>query len=183
MSNVNLADPTEPPLEELYMNLLNAPPGIYSPDECPMPTGNLTRHHPSQGSTTTSSTHLLHPQSHPLQRQSPTSSPSLHPQQNPSDLSSLCCPAHERIVHLLLQRGANVDMQNSRGQTPLHLAAQRGHLGIVRLLLMAPQPVDVNARDRFGSTPLHLASENGHVEVVRLLVAHHARVDVRSTRE
>ncbi|KAB8079278.1 ankyrin repeat-containing domain protein [Aspergillus leporis] len=87
----------------------------------------------------------------------------------------------ERVVALLLQRGVNVNVRNSRGQTPLHIAAQNGQLDVVRLLL-ASQQIDVNARDQQGSTPLHLASEKGHVEVVQLLVAHGARLDVRSGR-
>jgi ankyrin repeat protein len=85
------------------------------------------------------------------------------------------------VVALLLQRGVNVNVRNSRGQTPLHIAAQNGQLDVVRLLL-ASQQIDVNARDQQGSTPLHLASEKGHVEVVQLLVAHGARLDVRSGR-
>lgn len=82
---------------------------------------------------------------------------------------------------LLLQRGVNVNVQDSRGQTPLHIAAQCGHLGVVRLLLTT-EHIDVNARDHHGSTPLHVASEKGHVEVVQLLVAHGARLDARSGR-
>ncbi|KAE8392553.1 ankyrin repeat-containing domain protein [Aspergillus alliaceus] len=87
----------------------------------------------------------------------------------------------ERVVSLLLQRGVNVNVQDSRGHTPLHIAAQHGHLGVVRLLL-ATEQIDVNARDHNGSTPLHMASEKGHVDVVQLLVAHGARLDLRSGR-
>ncbi|GAB1200473.1 hypothetical protein APSETT444_009846 [Aspergillus pseudonomiae] len=103
------------------------------------------------------------------------------PQSNPRTPQE---PSHgtERVVSLLLlQRGVNVNVQDSRGQTPLHIAAQCGHLGVVRLLL-ATEHIDVNARDHHGSTPLHVASEKGHVEVVQLLVAHGARLDARSGR-
>ncbi|OJJ42481.1 hypothetical protein ASPZODRAFT_76746, partial [Penicilliopsis zonata CBS 506.65] len=84
-----------------------------------------------------------------------------------------------QIINLLIQRGANVNVHNARGQTPLHIAAQQGDLNTVSLLL-ASYPIDVNARDRSGCTPLHLASENGHAQVVSLLVAHHAQLDAKS---
>lgn len=83
-------------------------------------------------------------------------------------------------MHLLLSNGANVNVQNANGQTPLHIAAQHGHIGIVRLLL-ASKFIDVNIQDHRGATPLHLASENGHAMVVTLLVEHNARLDVRTT--
>ncbi|KAJ5491763.1 hypothetical protein N7539_003330 [Penicillium diatomitis] len=114
---------------------------------------------------------------------------SLPPQTRPNSIpdqpsqpgpNSSCCSAHERIVHLLLSNGANVNVQNANGQTPLHIAAQHGHLGIVRLLL-ASKFIDVNIQDHRGATPLHLASENGHAMVVTLLVEHDARLDVRTT--
>lgn len=73
-----------------------------------------------------------------------------------------------------------MNIQNARGQTPLHIAAQKGDISIVRLLLDS-KTVNVNAQDSSGATPLHLASENGHIEVVKLLVAHNAQLDVRAT--
>ncbi|EPS26278.1 hypothetical protein POX_c04747 [Penicillium oxalicum] len=123
----------------------------------------------------------------PNQLNSPASS--LPPQTRPNSIpdqpsqpgpNSSCCSAHERIVHLLLSNGANVNVQNANGQTPLHIAAQHGHIGIVRLLL-ASKFIDVNIQDHRGATPLHLASENGHAMVVTLLVEHNARLDVRTT--
>lgn len=91
-----------------------------------------------------------------------------------------CSPTQEGIVHMLLARGADVNIQNNRGQTPLHIAAQRGDMSIVRLLLTS-KFINVDAQDCWGATPLHLASENGHIEVVKLLVAHNAQLNVRAS--
>ena len=63
----------------------------------------------------------------------------------------------------------------------LSLAADFGHLEIVRLLLDAGE--DPNRYNPVGghshTTPLHQASGRGHDEVVRLLVERGARLDLK----
>src|SRR3990172_7504907 len=71
-------------------------------------------------------------------------------------------------VQALLDAGANVNAVDEFGKTPLHGAAARGHVEVVRAL-RAAAGANVNARDDFGRTPLHEAAERGHVEVVRAL--------------
>ena len=51
--------------------------------------------------------------------------------------------------------------------TPLHVAAQNGHVGTVELLLN--EGADFNLRFD-GQTPLYLAARSGHTPVVRLLI-------------
>ncbi|HYM09704.1 MAG TPA: ankyrin repeat domain-containing protein [Bryobacterales bacterium] len=65
----------------------------------------------------------------------------------------------------------------------LALAAQHGHLEIVRLLLDAGEdPNRYNPKGNHGhSTPLHQAVWSGHEAVVRLLVERGARLDIRDT--
>jgi ankyrin repeat protein len=53
--------------------------------------------------------------------------------------------------------------------SPLILAAERGHVGVVRLLLA--RGADVNATDSFGDTALHEAVCEGHEEVVSILLS------------
>src|SRR5205823_11445203 len=68
-------------------------------------------------------------------------------------------------------------------QMALALAAQHGHLEVVRLLLDAGE--DPNRYNPDGnhahSTPLHQAVLAGHETVVRLLVERGARLDMRDT--
>jgi ankyrin repeat protein len=65
----------------------------------------------------------------------------------------------------------------------LALAAQHGHVEIVRLLLEAGE--DPNRYNPDGnhshSTPLHQAALAGHEAVVRLLVERGARLDIKDT--
>ena len=51
--------------------------------------------------------------------------------------------------------------------TPLHYAANNGHLRIVEHLIN--QKADINALDRFGRTPLRFAIENEKFSVVEFL--------------
>jgi len=51
--------------------------------------------------------------------------------------------------------------------TPLHYAAQEGHLSVVEYLVH--QKADLKAEDYYGHTPLILASENGKSNVVEFL--------------
>ena len=70
----------------------------------------------------------------------------------------------------MLKPAEILEAEPRRGYTPLFMACQKGHEGVVRLLL-AHAATDVNqARTDVGATPLYMACQNGHEEVVRLLV-------------
>ncbi len=63
----------------------------------------------------------------------------------------------------------NVAIRFSEGKTPLHAAAEKGHLGYVKYLLSRAAPV--NAKDISSATALHEAVRYGHVECVNTLLA------------
>ncbi|MHC4750482.1 MAG: ankyrin repeat domain-containing protein [Planctomycetota bacterium] len=71
-------------------------------------------------------------------------------------------------VKLLISQGADVNVKNNDGQTPLHYAARRGHKEVVELLLA--NGADVNARDRMSKTPVEHAMGGNHREIVQLLI-------------
>ncbi|XXQ35589.1 Ankyrin repeat domain-containing protein [Plasmodiophora brassicae] len=75
------------------------------------------------------------------------------------------------VAEMLLNcPGINVRIPDVEdGMTPLRVAAERGHVEIVALLLSDPG-VDVNAQDKLGKTPLLAAASEGHVDVVTLLI-------------
>jgi cytohesin len=94
-------------------------------------------------------------------------------------------PLHEAIlsrnkaaVASLVGQGAAVNASDDMfGSTPLHLAAQHGHLEIAALLLDHKAVVD--ARDKAGKTPLHWATQSGHRDIVELLIAKGANVNAQ----
>jgi ankyrin repeat protein len=68
--------------------------------------------------------------------------------------------------------GPGVDFDNVR--TPLHYAANAGHLEIVRILLES----GANVNKRFHrTTSLHIAAEKGHLEVVQLLINSNSNIN------
>ncbi len=68
-----------------------------------------------------------------------------------------------------------VDVRNLDDETPLMMAALKGHVALVRRLLA--RDADVN---KPGWTPLHYAATGGNVEVIRLLLDAHAYIDAAS---
>ena len=74
----------------------------------------------------------------------------------------------KEIVETLLDGGANSNIANNWGSTPLHWAAMYGHGEVVETLLRGGAASNVaNYR---GSTSLHFAAEEGHKEVVEKLL-------------
>ena len=55
-----------------------------------------------------------------------------------------------------------------RWQTPLHLAARKGHLTTYKSI--SNFVVDKNPKDRDDVTPLHLAAENGHIAICEFIL-------------
>jgi hypothetical protein len=91
---------------------------------------------------------------------------------NENDLLGLACGAcDERLVALLLERGADPASTNVHGWTALHQAAYSDLPALARLLLDAGAPTGVSARGD-GGTPLVAALFWGNAEVADLLAAH-----------
>jgi uncharacterized protein len=79
---------------------------------------------------------------------------------------------------LLTQRSVKVELRNAQGESPLMIAAIKGHLGLAQRLIQ--RGAEVN---KTGWTPLHYAAsraEPDSVEMARLLLEHHAYIDAES---
>jgi ankyrin repeat protein len=77
----------------------------------------------------------------------------------------------ERLVAILLERGADVARANAHGWTPLHQAAYSDLPVMARMLLDAGAPLDVSARGD-GGTPLVVALFWGNRTTAELLAEH-----------
>lgn len=67
---------------------------------------------------------------------------------------------------------------NSAGKTPLHIAAQQGHLPIIQFLI--DNSADVDLTDSQGNTPLHYASAYGHIDIIKALLEAGCHVNGRN---
>jgi acyl-CoA-binding protein len=80
-------------------------------------------------------------------------------------------------VRKLLEAGVDANQRDSEGCTPLHWAADRGHLNVVHLLL-ADRKVDVDATDEDGLTPLMYCCLSEHRDVAESLVTNGANIEL-----
>ena len=82
------------------------------------------------------------------------------------------------IVHMLLQLGADIRIQDSCGHTALHLAAMRGTANIIQMLVHANSPI--GALDRNRRTAVHLVADNetSSTDAVEILIAYATDAEV-----
>ena len=69
----------------------------------------------------------------------------------------------------------NVETRTPKDESPLMMAALKGHTELVRKLI--ERNADVN---KTGWTPLHYAATNGHLAIIELLLESHAYIDAES---
>jgi len=82
-----------------------------------------------------------------------------------------------RAAGLLISSGARIDIRDSMGLTPLHLARTKD---IAALLI--DHGAEVDARSYYGRTPLHCATGSGNREVVEFLISRGADVNARNKK-
>ncbi|XP_018334551.1 uncharacterized protein LOC108743474 isoform X2 [Agrilus planipennis] len=86
--------------------------------------------------------------------------------------------SHGRLdmVNMLLDAGADINIQDEDGSTALMCAAEHGHVDIVKLFL-SHSDCDSSITDVDGSTALKIAMEAGHRHIGVLLYAHERNVE------
>ncbi|KAL6042794.1 hypothetical protein STEG23_015382, partial [Scotinomys teguina] len=74
----------------------------------------------------------------------------------------------EKVASLLGKKGASATKHDSEGKTAFHLAAAKGHVECLKV--MVTHGVDVTAQDTSGHSALHIAAKNGHPEYIKKLL-------------
>jgi hypothetical protein len=75
------------------------------------------------------------------------------------------------MVQMLIEAGADINIQDDDGSTALMCAAEHGHIDIVKYLLAQPD-CDSTKQDVDGSTALKISLEAGYHDIGCLLYAH-----------
>jgi len=83
-------------------------------------------------------------------------------------------------VKELLTKGADINLKNRQGWTPLHAAVWNQKQDIAKLLI--EKGADVNVKDRSNRTALQFAADTGQKEIVELLLAKKADVNTINAR-
>ena len=95
----------------------------------------------------------------------------------------LCCfDGQTPLVKILLDAGADINLENVHGQTPLLLATKNARYDIL-LMLLDNDEVEVNTAMASGTTALHTACLNGDYHAVKALLTHGADVFTERTSE
>ncbi len=84
-------------------------------------------------------------------------------------------PAPKAAAVLIDWPHTRIDLRNKADESPLMIAALKGHVDLARRLIK--RDADVN---KPGWTPLHYAATGGHIEMMDLLLEHHAFIDAQS---
>ena len=110
--------------------------------------------------------------------------------QNPYRLPERFCAVHiaamyglTYVTERLLKEGALADSRDSRGWTPLMLAAMRGYLNLVKFLIRRSD-VDINAHTGvpYNLTALILAAITSRSSIISVLLQSGADANLRSSR-
>ncbi len=81
------------------------------------------------------------------------------------------------IAAMLLEKGADINLRDRYGSTPLHYALYQKKKELAKFLI--EQGADINAVTSTNATPLHYATEKYLPEIMGLLVEKGAEIDVK----
>ncbi len=96
------------------------------------------------------------------------------------DTGLLLATTYERteIVKLLLDAGADPNIQSKDGRTPLMSSAYQGYIGIMVALIESG--ADINIQDKYGRTALMEASFQSQVDIINLLIKLGAHTNIQN---
>ncbi len=95
---------------------------------------------------------------------------------DPPMVSRATLRGDKKLVELLLKKGAKLDIPDSEGRLPLHIAIEAGKDEIAKMLIEAGAKLEVLNNEK--QTPLHLAAKTNNLEMVRTLTYLGAAVDI-----
>ncbi|XP_016841663.1 serine/threonine-protein phosphatase 6 regulatory ankyrin repeat subunit A-like [Nasonia vitripennis] len=85
------------------------------------------------------------------------------------------CARNDRLVHIVLDHGADLRARDTEGRTVLHLAVMKGRGELIEMLLK--RGADLRARDYRGKTALHFAVTNDRVGMIEMLLEKGADIE------
>lgn len=84
---------------------------------------------------------------------------------------------NDEVLAVLLQYGADINVRDEAGCTPLHRACQYGHKAVAQRLLKSRGVASMAIRDNDGLTPFHTAVKHCQLAIIELLLQSGADVN------
>jgi len=81
---------------------------------------------------------------------------------------------------LLIEKGADVNIKNYKGATPLQAAANNNFIEIAKLLI--ENGANINSKDKDGWTPLYAAFSSNSIEAMILLIEEGADINAKNKK-
>ncbi|XP_077992513.1 fibronectin type 3 and ankyrin repeat domains protein 1-like [Glandiceps talaboti] len=94
-----------------------------------------------------------------------------------SPLMSSSQKGYLNIAELLIEYGADINLQNDSGKNALMLSCFAGHLEIVKLL--RSHGAEWDSRDKGGSTPMHWAVDSSNTRLLKWIIDDGCPADIR----
>ncbi|CAC5404711.1 unnamed protein product [Mytilus coruscus] len=94
-----------------------------------------------------------------------------------SVLHIACLKGFERLIKILLDHHASIDIQDTSGFTPLHSACINGQIDTALLLLKLKAGANTNAVDTLEQTPVFYACTGNYKNIVELLIGYKADIN------
>lgn len=94
-----------------------------------------------------------------------------------SVLHNLMCEEQFELLEYLIKKGADVNLKNKEGLSPIHLACYSEN---IRILLESG--ADIQSQDKQGDTPLHSLVKEGKekIDVIEYLIKAGAKIDLKN---
>jgi len=93
-------------------------------------------------------------------------------------LFNVCESGNKAALKFLLEHGANINIENIEGETPLFTACKNGNTNLVQYLV--EKGADINKENRKGETPLFNPCSSENINLVQYLVEKGAKVNKKS---
>lgn len=91
----------------------------------------------------------------------------------------IACKYHPKLIKVLLNYGADINVKNSSYKTPLHMACEY-KLSSVKILLDCG--ADLNVIDHEGNTPLHVACQHNR-KIAKYLLSKKVKLNIKNYRD
>lgn len=92
-------------------------------------------------------------------------------------ISNTKCVKRLAEAKKLIEEGADINITNNFGATPLHIAALYGHFKICKILI--EHGAKINVKCKGGRTPLEFAAICRYTNIIKLLNKYNAKTDTK----